>query len=198
MQVPSSIAAALFNIANADAASQRQAMSSNGAEASNTALQADESSTNVVLSAQGQNALAAEQAAKASAANAASFAKLGGFGIKASTTSFADVYQSQLLQAVDPNGSGTVTEDSLEQQVTAGGGTKAEADTLYKAMDEDGDGKVSDQEFKDSIPSPFNTPDFGKEFIAQQMSGGGDAAATPNLDSSLILANLAMQESGKA
>ncbi len=67
----SSIAAALFNIANADAASQRQAMSSYGADASNTARQADESSVNVVLSAQGQNALAAEQAAQASAANLA-------------------------------------------------------------------------------------------------------------------------------
>ncbi len=197
MQVPSSISAALFAIANADAASQRQAMSDKGTGTSETAPQAAEASTDVVLSAQAQSALAAEEAAKASAANAASFAKLTGKGITASTTSFADVYQSQLLQSVDTGGSGTVTRGSLEQEVMSGGGTQAEADTLYKSMDEDGDGTVSDQEFKDSIPSPFSTPDFGKEFIEQLMQGAG-SAATPSLDSSMILANLAMQESGKA
>ncbi len=192
------ISGPLFAIANADATSQRAAMSTNQTGTSGEAQQGTESSTNVVLSAQGQSALSAAQAAQARAANAASFPQLKGHGVTVSTVSFADVYNNQLLQAVDPGNKGQVSESSLEQQVTAGGGTKAEADTLYQAMDEDGNGSVSDQEFEDSIPDPFSTPDFGKEFIEQQMQGVGQSAATPSLDSSLIIANLAMQESGKA
>lgn len=192
------ISGPLFAIANADAASQRAAMSASQTGTSGQAQQDTESSTNVVLSAQGQSALAAAQAAAASAANAASFAQLKGHGLTVSTVSFADVYKDQLLQSVDPGDKGQVSESSLEQQVTAGGGTKAQADTLYQAMDENGDGSVSDQEFEDSIPNPFSTPDFGKQFIEQQLQGAGQSTAAPSLDSSLIIANLAMQESGKA
>ncbi len=139
----------------------------------------------------------AEQAAQAVAANAAGTAALEKEGVTVTMVSFADIYKNQILQAVDPNNTGTVSETALEQQVMAGGGTQAQADTLYKAMDMNGDGKVSDQEFEDSIPDPFSNADFPQQFmqLMEQDASAKSPVATPALDVSLILGNLAIEQS---
>ncbi|MDB5805394.1 MAG: hypothetical protein JWN73_2716 [Betaproteobacteria bacterium] len=70
------------------------------------------------------------------------------------TGSFAQHYQSQLAKAVDTDGDGKISKSELEKQVVAGGGTAAQAGTLYQAMDKNKDGTVSTDELKDSIPVP--------------------------------------------
>lgn len=70
------------------------------------------------------------------------------------TGSFAQHYQSQLAKAVDTDGDGKISKSELEKQVVAGGGTSAQAGTLYQAMDKNKDGTVSADEMKDSIPVP--------------------------------------------
>lgn len=92
-----------------------------------------------------------------------------GKGLSFQELSFASIYKSQLLPAVDPTDSGYVTLGALTQQVVAGGGTTSQATALYKSMDEDGDGVVSDQEVEDSIPDPFATTAF-TSFVANTMT----------------------------
>lgn len=70
--------------------------------------------------------------------------------------SFALHYQSQLAKQVDTNSDGVISKSELQQAVTSGGGSSAQADTLYKAMDKNGDGTVSTDEFKSGIPVPKN------------------------------------------
>jgi len=70
------------------------------------------------------------------------------------TGSFAQHYQSQLAKAVDTDGDGKISKSELEKQVVAGGGTAAQAGTLYQAMDKNHDGVVSVDELKDSTPVP--------------------------------------------
>jgi Ca2+-binding EF-hand superfamily protein len=70
------------------------------------------------------------------------------------TGSFAQHYQSQLAKSVDTDGDGKISKSELEKQVVAGGGTSAQAGTLYQAMDKNKDGTVSADELKDSIPVP--------------------------------------------
>jgi hypothetical protein len=187
----------LNSIANADATAQRAALQGNGGSGGGMPSGSADSSCNVVLSAQAQSAAMAEQAAQAAAANAAGTAALEKEGVTVTTVSFADIYKNQILQAVDPNNTGTVSETALEQQVMAGGGTQAQADTLYKAMDMNGDGKVSDQEFEDSIPDPFSNADFPQQFmqLMEQDASAKSPVATPALDVSLILGNLAIEQS---
>lgn len=184
---------ALTGIANADANSERQAL-----------LNGDfGTGSNTVADARAQSAQDAATLAQMNAENAQGDAALNKYGVTVKAVSFADIYKSQLLAAVDPSGSGTVTEASLEQQVEAGGGTQAEADTLYKAMDANGDGVVSDQEFENSIPDPYTNVNFEQQLMQMLSSLYGSssvasaaAGQAPTLDSSMILANLAMQQSG--
>lgn len=68
--------------------------------------------------------------------------------------SFAQHYQAQIAQSVDTDHDGKISKDELEKQVTAGGGTSAQAATLYKAMDKNKDGSVSVDELQDSVPVP--------------------------------------------
>lgn len=186
---------ALTGVANADAASQRQALlAGNLGTGSNT-----------VADAQAQSAQQAAAAAQADAANAPAFDAMRAKGINASMVSFASIYKSELLATVDPSGTGTVSQSALEQQVEAGGGTQAQADALYKAMDANGDGVVSDQEFENSIPDPFTNTDFGQQMaqMLQSLYGsdsvaGAAAGQAPALDASQILANLAIEQSGSA
>jgi len=70
------------------------------------------------------------------------------------TGSFAQHYQSQLAKSVDTDGDGKISKSELEKQVLAGGGTSAQAGTLYQALDKNKDGSVSVDELKDSIPVP--------------------------------------------
>jgi len=182
----------LTGVANADASSERQALlSGNTGTGSNT-----------VADAQAQSAQQAVTLAQMNAANAQSDDALRKAGVTVTTTSFADIYKGQLLSVVDPSGSGTVSESALEQQVEAGGGTQAQADTLYQAMDGNGAGLVTDQEFENSIPDPFANANFGQQItqMLNSLYGAGSVAAghTPTLDASMILANLAMEQSGSA
>lgn len=187
----------LNSIANADATAQRAAMQSGAGSTGGAQSSSAGPSYNVVLSAQAQSAASAEQAAQAAAANAAGTAALEKDGVTVSMVSLAGIYKNQILQTVDPTASGTVSESALAQQVVAGGGTSAQAENLYKAMDMNGDGTVSDQEFEDSIPDPFSNANFPQQFLQQleQTASAQKPATTPALDVSLILGNLAIEQS---
>jgi hypothetical protein len=68
--------------------------------------------------------------------------------------SFAQHYQAQIANAADTDHNGTISHAELNRQVKASGGTSDQADAIYKAMDQNGDGKVSIDEFKNGIPVP--------------------------------------------
>ena len=68
--------------------------------------------------------------------------------------SFAQHYQAQIAKATDSDGDGVISQAELREQVRKGGGSTESADTLYKAMDKNRDGKVTVDEFKDSLPVP--------------------------------------------
>jgi Ca2+-binding EF-hand superfamily protein len=115
-----------------------------------------------VLNAQAQSAARARSIAETAAFNAPAFQQLNEKGIKTETFDFAQMYKDKILQGVDTDGNGTISQAELTRQVQAGGGTASQASALYKAMDMNHDGTLSAEEFENSIPVPLN------EFINQR------------------------------
>ncbi len=126
-------------------------------------------------------------------------------GLKAKAGSFAQHYQSQIAKATDTDKDGKISRDELEKQVTAGGGTQAQATALYKAMDANGDGTVTVDELQSGIPVP---PTQIAQQILQTIKAHRDAQAAggsgqsngqssgavrqaPSIDASLALSSLA-------
>jgi hypothetical protein len=108
------------------------------------------------------------------------------------------------MVGTDQNGDGAISLSELEQQVVAGGGTNAQAISMYKAMDESGDGSVSAQEFEDSLPDPFATADFAQQMkdrveqFQKTASPNGSLVVEPPeipvpVDTGLVLGSLAME-----
>jgi len=69
-------------------------------------------------------------------------------------TTFAQHFQAQVAKATDLDGDGKISRDELAKKVKDGGGTDAQAAALHKALDKNGDGTVTAEEFKDGIPVP--------------------------------------------
>ncbi|MFZ6646110.1 hypothetical protein ACO0LO_10365 [Undibacterium sp. TJN25] len=158
-----------------------------------------DTSGTTVAQAQAQSALQDQQDASIEAQNAASFQQLEAKGIKVFTISFDGIYKSKMLSSVDKDGDKSVSQSELYQQVQAGGGTLAQAEALYKAMDMDGDGTVSAKEFEDSIPNPFATPVFRDKLngmFSDMLAGKADFTdltrlTQPSVDPTAILSSLA-------
>ena len=68
--------------------------------------------------------------------------------------SFAQHFQAQIAKATDTDADGKISSAELQKQVNAGGGSDAQAKALFKALDKNGDGTVTTDEFKDGIPVP--------------------------------------------
>jgi hypothetical protein len=104
------------------------------------------------------NAGAATNAVRtAQAQSAREKMRLAGLNAKhanAGKFSFAQHYQAQVAKAVDTDHNGTISHAELNRQVQASGGTSDQANAIYQAMDQNGDGKVSIDEFKNGIPVP--------------------------------------------
>jgi hypothetical protein len=206
-EIAINISSAAAASANTDAITQRK--NAQGASSSAAAAQpgtGSTSATNIVSSAQAQSQLVAESLAQMKVENAASFSALESRGITVKVFSFAQIYQAQVADAVDTNGGGTISQTALDRQVVAGGGTQAQANALYKAMDENGDGTVSKQEFADSIPVPANiglqmlgSAGFGRNVPAPgQGAPASNSAQTQAPSASQILAYLAAEVSGSS
>lgn len=93
---------------------------------------------------------------------------------------FIDMYKSMVTAAVDTNNDGQISRDEYVGQILAAGGTAAQAQSQYAAMDKDGDHTVSDQEFFDSVKSPYSDDDKARalqQIQAQIQSGMGTGSA---------------------
>jgi hypothetical protein len=176
-----SLSSVVASIANSDAQKARNGLDTQGLF----------SSDNVVAEAQADAAKQKASQAKTDAANASAFAFLEAKGISVQDVSFGSILKGQMISAIDPNNTGTVSAAALTNMVEAGGGTAAQAQTLYHAMDENGDRVVSDQEYVDSIPVPQYSGGIGLALKASLGSNRGD----PILDASLIMGNLAVEQS---
>jgi hypothetical protein len=176
-----SLSSVVASIANSDAQKARNSLDTQGLF----------SSDNVVAEAQADAAKQKASQAKTDAANASAFASLEAKGISVQDVSFDSILKGQMISAIDPNNTGTVSAAALTNMVEAGGGTAAQAQTLYHAMDENGNGVVSDQEYADSIPVPQYNGGIGLAMKASLGSNRGD----PILDASLIMGNLAVEQS---
>jgi hypothetical protein len=160
---------------------------------------------NVIKDAQSASAHDAQVNADVAKANAAAVDHFAKLGMTLTSTSFSSLYKNEVLAATDQNSDGQISASELEQQVVAGGGTNAQADSLYKAMDENGDGSVSAQEFADSLPNPFATADFMQlmktsiEQFQKQANPNGSIVVDRSeskpvpVDAGLVLGSLAME-----
>jgi hypothetical protein len=93
-------------------------------------------------------------------------------------------YKDAALMTVDSNKDNIVSDSELATQIQVGGGDLEQVASLYKAMDIDGDGKVSGQEFKDSIPDPFSSSAFRQrlnDLTQSSSTGNAHPAAIGNL-----------------
>jgi Ca2+-binding EF-hand superfamily protein len=84
-----------------------------------------------------------------------------------------------IFSQIDQNGDGAITQNELEQAVTAAGGNKAGADALFAKLDPGGTGSVSEQQFVDALqpPSPSgNTAQDALLALLDQISQGGAKA----------------------
>ncbi|TDV05024.1 EF-hand domain-containing protein [Paraburkholderia caballeronis] len=162
-------------------------------------------SASLIADAQAQSAAEQKAAGAAAAKNAASFDQLRAKGVDIETVSFGDLYKSQLASDVDQDGDGNVSLQELTEAVVAGGGSADSAQSLFSAMDADGNGVVTDAEFQNSVPNPFTTDRF-TQFMQQELRTAQDGSAgqqtnalseqaqhPQTLDTNAILAGLATQ-----
>lgn len=68
-----------------------------------------------------------------------------------SSTSSADQIGSQLVSMFDTNGDGSVSQTELEDYVTSNGGTTAQADSIFSALDTGSSGSLSSSDFSTAI-----------------------------------------------
>lgn len=92
-----------------------------------------------------------------------------------SAASSSNPLADQLFQQLT-GGSGTLTQSELEQSVTKAGGTKASADALWKQLDPNGTGSVSEQQFAQSLPPPPPPPGGFDSSGASGGASGGTSA----------------------
>lgn len=113
--------------------------------------------------------------------NAEGFKNLEAKGIKILRVSMAGNYQETVLAKVNSDRDAWVSSEELSAQVLGGGGSAAQAEALYKLMDVDRDGKVSGQEFMDSIPDSPSSKDFLRQRDIYLAEGKTNPAAYMNL-----------------
>jgi hypothetical protein len=79
-------------------------------------------------------------------------ASAGSARTEAAGGSFAQNFRAHLAKVTDSNGDGVISRDELAQQLTRGGVSGAAADRQYQAMDRNGDGQVTVDEFTAATP----------------------------------------------
>ncbi|CAE6714228.1 hypothetical protein R69619_01231 [Paraburkholderia nemoris] len=203
MNVMPSLSSFYSNFVNQEAKNTQQQYSVAGSSRQSSANAG--AVTNAIKEAQSASAQDAQTDAEIAREDAVAINELAKNGMTLKSGSFASLYKNEVMAETDQNGDGTISLSELEQQVVAGGGTDAQAGSMYKAMDENGDGSVSAQEFEDSLPNPFITADFIQQMKAmvEQFQKG----ASPNgsivveppeskpipVDAGLVLGSLAME-----
>lgn len=130
-----------------------------------------------VAEAQAESAKAAQAKAAMEARNAEGIKHFAQKGMTMTYHSRTGDYKDNLAKAVDSNGDQTISESELASQVLQGGGTTSAAEALYAAMDMNGDGGVSAEEFKNSVPDPFGLPGFKNQLNQLIESGSADPRA---------------------
>jgi hypothetical protein len=159
----------------------------------------------LIKDAQSASAQEAQRAADTAKANAAAIDHFSKLGLTLASVSFSSLYKNEVLVATDQNGDDIISLSELGQKVVAGGGTNAQAISMYKAMDENADGSVSAKEFENSLPDPFTTADFAQQmkvrveqFQKDANPNGSIVVAPPErepvpVDAALVLGSLAME-----
>lgn len=159
-----------------------------------------------VAEAQAESAKAEQAKAAIEAKNAEGIKHLGQKGLTMSHRSYTSVYKDNLAKAVDSNDDQTISKSELANQVLRGGGSKSAAAALYAAMDMNGDGGVSAEEFKNSIPDPFGQSGFKDQLDQLIASGSADPRSVgalfrrqaESLDAATVLGELAKHISTSA
>ncbi|MFM0340754.1 EF-hand domain-containing protein [Paraburkholderia fungorum] len=201
MRVMPSLPSFYSNFVNQEAKKTQQKFSVAGSNGQSSAGAA----ANVIKDAQSASAKDAQTDADVAKANAATIDHFAKLGMTLMSTSFSSLYKNEVSAATDQNGDGMISLSELGHQVVAGGGTNAQAASLYKAMDENGDGSVSAREFEDSLPDPFATPEFAQQmkarieqFQKEASPNGSIVMESPEskpapVDAGLVLGSLAME-----
>lgn len=127
-----------------------------------------------VADAQAESAKAEQAKAAIEAKNAEGIKHFAQKGLTMSHRSHTSVYKENLAKAVDSNGDQTISESELANQMLRGSASESAAAALYAAMDMNGDGGVSTEEFKKSIPDPFGQSGFKDQYNQLMASGSAD------------------------
>lgn len=120
-----------------------------------------------VAAAQQESAAIHATKAEAERVNAASTAGLAQAGLSVGTLHMSDSYRDHMLKMVDSDRDGSVSMTELLAGMGDSSASLERARKLYNAMDIDGDGAVSGDEFKDSLADPLSTA--GGRNILEQM-----------------------------
>ncbi len=75
-----------------------------------------------------------------------------------------------IFSAIDSDGDGSITQNELEQAVTAAGGTAAGADALYAKLDPNGTGSVSEQQFINALQPPSSGGNTAQDALLALLS----------------------------
>jgi len=79
--------------------------------------------------------------------------------------------QRNLFNEVDTKGTGSITKGTLEQAVSAAGGTTQGADALFAQLDPNNTGSVTEQQFSKNLPALPFSDQMGAQLIGYQASG---------------------------
>lgn len=128
--------------------------------------------TGTIEAARAESAAAEQEKQAMEAKNAAAIQHFAQQGMSMTMHTYTSDYKDQLAASVDGDGSKDISVDELTAQVSKGGGSAQQAAALYAAMDADKDGKLSLQEFKDSIADPYLSAEFRSK-LADALSANG-------------------------
>jgi hypothetical protein len=117
-------------------------------------------------------------------------------GLSANNVNYNGSYKQELFQIADVSGDGVVSEADLENQVLNGGGTKADADALYGAVDTDGSNGVTAQQFSGALATPVDN-NFGNQLLKALDPNGASPVTMLDLEQ-LLMQNGKTEEQAQA
>jgi Ca2+-binding EF-hand superfamily protein len=80
-------------------------------------------------------------------------------------------FAQNMFNQIDTSGSGSITQNELEQAVTGAGGTTQAADALYSELDPNGSGGISEQQFAQALIGPSYSDQVQAQLIGYQAQG---------------------------
>lgn len=95
-------------------------------------------------------------------------------GILLTPATLSDMYNSNVMAAIDANSDGTISKDEYSAQIVAAGGTQASANALFSKLDKDNDGTISSKEFASTAKLPFEGNSLVQKIsqITKEIMGG--------------------------